>query len=139
MSDSMLGNGNDNRRDGKSRRQHLVESWKKLSIEDLYAIRDDVTTEIAAKRLITAKLPDQPMETDEECILRFMPNVLVRYLLYHGGIDMNHLATINATNDERAQFAQLIGYSVSGYSELSYVSDEAWARVSTESHESASK
>lgn len=46
----MLNNRNDNRRDGKRRRQHLVKYWKKLPIEDLYAVRDDVAAEISTRK-----------------------------------------------------------------------------------------
>jgi len=62
-------------------------------------------------------------------ILRFKPNRVVRYLLDHGGIDLNRLAfefSGKEYNDERAQLAQLIGYSLSGFSELDYVSDEMY-------------
>lgn len=45
----MLNDGNDNRRDGKSRRQQLVEHWKKLSIEDLCYVQDDVAAEIGTR------------------------------------------------------------------------------------------
>jgi hypothetical protein len=41
---------------------------------------------------------------------------------------MNTLATMTFSDDDRRQFAQLIGYSLSGYGELrSYVDDEAYA------------
>lgn len=46
----MLNDGNDNRRDGKSRRQHLIEYWRKLPVEDLYAVRDDVAAEISTRK-----------------------------------------------------------------------------------------
>ena len=52
-------------------------------------------------------------------------NAIARYLLDHGGIDLNRLALLDFTDDDRMQFAQLIGYSVSGYSELDYASDES--------------
>jgi hypothetical protein len=39
---------------------------------------------------------------------------------------MNSLARMNFSNEDREQFAQLIGYSLSGFSELSYVSDEIY-------------
>ena len=62
---------------------------------------------------------------------RFQENKIVRYLLdivRHKGIcDMNQLAILPFDNGDREQFAQLIGYSVSGFLELSYVSDEAVA------------
>jgi hypothetical protein len=57
---------------------------------------------------------------------RFKKNVLVRYLLDAGGIDMNQLASLpSIPQTDREQFAQLIGYSVDGFAELSYVSEKA--------------
>jgi hypothetical protein len=53
-------------------------------------------------------------------------NKIVEYLLDNGGIDMNDLARMDFTAEDRQQFAQLIGYSLSGYGSLSYVSDEAY-------------
>lgn len=53
-------------------------------------------------------------------VARFKENVLVRYLLDHGGIDLNRLALVKCSREDRAQLAQLIGYSVSGYGDLSY-------------------
>lgn len=40
---------------------------------------------------------------------------------------MNHLAIRDFCRDDAEQFAQLIGYSLSGFSELSYVSDEVYS------------
>ena len=57
---------------------------------------------------------------------RFVPNKIVQFLLDHGGIDMNYLARQNFTDEDSMQFAQLIGYSLSGYGGLSYVSDESY-------------
>jgi len=62
---------------------------------------------------------------------RFVPNKIVEYLLDNGGIDMNELAVQGFTQEDREQFAQLIGYSLSGYAGLSYVSDEAYNAAST--------
>lgn len=73
------------------------------------------------------KLPLQPLYTDEHGTLRFKENAIVRYLLDNGGIDMNDLAMLPFDNEEREQFATLIGYSLGGFAELSYVSDEAYA------------
>jgi len=70
------------------------------------------------------KHPIQPLELDEEGKIRFKQNAIVRYLLDSGGIDMNQLALIPFSQDDREQFAQLIGYSLCGFGELSYVSDE---------------
>jgi len=59
-------------------------------------------------------------------------------LLELGPIDMNKLAMMDFTDQERVQFAQPIGYSLSGFAELSYVDDESYAsalRISEESSE----
>lgn len=39
---------------------------------------------------------------------------------------MNDLACMEFSQEDREQFAQLIGYSLSGYGDLSYVSDESY-------------
>ena len=72
------------------------------------------------------KHPIQKIYTDEAGTDRFVANEIVRYILDFGGIDLNHLATKPFSKEDRQQFAQLIGYSLSGYSELSYVTDEAY-------------
>lgn len=66
-------------------------------------------------------MPMQPIDDK-----RFVPNRIVQHLLDNGGIDLNDIAMLSFTNEERMQFAQLIGYSLGGYSELSYVSDESY-------------
>ena len=70
--------------------------------------------------------PIQPLAQDEQGTLRFKSNAIVRYLLDNGGIDMNKIATLGFDREDHEQFAQLIGYSLSGYSDLSYVRDETW-------------
>jgi hypothetical protein len=67
--------------------------------------------------------PMQPIVRDEHGVARFRANPIVRHLLDHGGIDMNAIARLDFPREAREQFAQLIGYSVSGASELDYVSD----------------
>jgi NTP pyrophosphatase (non-canonical NTP hydrolase) len=39
------------------------------------------------------------------------------------GIDLNEIARANLPADDLTQFAQLLGYSVSGFGDLSYVSE----------------
>ena len=70
--------------------------------------------------------PIQYVYLDDSNIVRFRRNAIVRLLLDDGPFDMNKLAMIDFTQADREQFAQLIGYSVSGFSELSYVSDETY-------------
>lgn len=70
--------------------------------------------------------PIQPIEKDGRGVLRFKKNAIVCHLLENGGIDMNMIARLDFSAEDRQQFAQLIGYSLSGYGELSYVTDDAY-------------
>lgn len=71
--------------------------------------------------------PIQPLERDASGVVRFKANAIVQHLLDAGPFDMNALARMDFTDEDRAHFAQLIGYSLSGFSELSYVSDDTYA------------
>lgn len=73
--------------------------------------------------------PMQPIEFDSRGTIRFKENKIVTYLLDHGGIDLNHLAVQGFSDEDHMQFAQLIGYSVSGFGDLSYASDEVVAEA----------
>jgi hypothetical protein len=55
-------------------------------------------------------------------VVRFRQNAIVRFLLDAGPHNMNTLACMNFSKDDEEQFAQLIGYSVSGFGDLSYAS-----------------
>ena len=77
-----------------------------------------------------ARHPIQPLENDDRGVLRFKDNKIVRHLLDHGGIDLNDIARLDFPQEDREQFAQLIGYSLSGFSELSYASDETYETAS---------
>ncbi len=85
------------------------------------------------------KLPEhpiQPVVLDDKGVARFKANKLVRYLLdlctAKGVADMNTLALLEYPREDYEQFAQLIGYSVCGFGELSYASDEVYAIAFTE-------
>jgi len=78
------------------------------------------------------KHPAQEIVRDSDGTFRFRKNEIVRYLLDCGPSDMNHLAIIPFAKEDREQFAQLIGYSVCGFSELSYASDEMVGRAKEE-------
>ena len=73
--------------------------------------------------------PIQPLVSDPHGTTRFKENKIVSFLLENGGYDMNQLAALPFDIEDREQFAQLIGYSASGFLELSYVSDETYDRV----------
>lgn len=69
--------------------------------------------------------PMQPVVIDEQGTARFKANAIVRFLIDWAtprGIDMNALALMPFNQEDREQFAQLIGYSVSGFGDLSYAS-----------------
>lgn len=73
--------------------------------------------------------PMQPIVMDHG-VARFRKNAIVAFLLDAGPFDMNALPRIAFSKQDRDQFAQLIGYSVSGYGELSYVDDRRYDRAS---------
>ena len=66
------------------------------------------------------KHPVQPTITDEHGVLRFKANAIIRHLIDYGSISLNDIAVMNFDNDDRQQLAQLIGYSVDGYADLSF-------------------
>lgn len=74
--------------------------------------------------------PTQPLAPDESGIVRFKENAIVRRLLDRSreGLktDLNDIACMEFSQEDRQQFAQLIGYSLSGYGELSYVDDVSY-------------
>lgn len=96
--------------------------------------------------------PTQPVVKDDRGVLRFRENAVVRYIVDHAGdvvhpgapaidpdtgrpyhqgkLDLGKLLSMDFPQEDREQFAQLMGYSISGYHELSYVSDESCARAS---------
>lgn len=70
------------------------------------------------------KHPIQPCADDGFGVLRFKENKIVRHLLDNGGINLNDIACLPFSREDREQFAQLIGYSLSGAGDLDYMSDE---------------
>src|SRR5882724_10867323 len=89
-------------------------------------IRASVLAGVRGESLPSAGHPMQPLETDAKGVLRFKKNAIVRFMLDTGrnlgAFDLNKLGVMEFSDADRQQFAQLIGYSLSGYSELSYVS-----------------
>lgn len=67
----------------------------------------------------------QPLVLEPGGTVRFRANAIVRALLDTGKLNMNDLASLPFSNEDREQFAQLIGYDVGGFMELNYVSDGA--------------
>lgn len=75
---------------------------------------------------MSEKYPQQPIYKDENGTIRFRENPIVRFLLDAGPFDLNKLGLMDFTDKDREHFAQLIGYSIGGFGELSYVSDESY-------------
>ena len=67
------------------------------------------------------KHPIQPLADDTHGVTRFKANAIVQYLLEHGPFDLDHIGRLGFSAADQEQFAQLIGYSLSGFSELPYV------------------
>lgn len=122
-----------------------------------YPVNDDRFAEVRAKLPAPVALkkkgyqpqPMQPIDQDTHGVLRFRENAIVRVLLDRdtergrvypnfpartdGGL--NWIATKSFSQEDQEQFAQLIGYSISGYHELSYVSDKSASQASARAHE----
>jgi hypothetical protein len=75
--------------------------------------------------------PMQPLGLDAHDVIRFKGNAIVRAVYEvarEHGYGLNEIAQGDFSDEDRQQFAQLLGYSLSGYAELTdYVSDEAYA------------
>jgi hypothetical protein len=72
--------------------------------------------------------PIQPLAPDEHGTTRFKKNAIVDFLAMKFGL--NELAAMDFPQEDWEQLAQLIGYSLSGFGELSYVRDETFATAS---------
>ncbi len=74
--------------------------------------------------------PMQSIILDDHGTPRFHGNALVRYLLDAGPYDLNHLAMLPGIDrQDHEQLAQLIGYSTSGFGDLSYTNSAAVAQA----------
>jgi hypothetical protein len=71
------------------------------------------------------KHPMQPIFLDQFGVARFKANAIICWLFETGRMDLNQIAVMGFGDEDRMQIAQLLGYSVSGYGDLSYVSPES--------------
>ncbi len=81
------------------------------------------------------KHPTQPLYIDEHKVIRFKPNKIVEFLRKTSSYSLNHLASLDFSQEDWEQFAQLTGYSLSGFAELHYVSDETYNKTLEQSIE----
>lgn len=82
------------------------------------------------------RFKNQPIRT-KGGVLRFLENRIIRKLCDDGKIDLNEIAKefLNEKyNQDHQQLAQLLGYSLSEYLDLSYVNEDSrhWAAMDRE-------
>jgi hypothetical protein len=70
------------------------------------------------------KLPMQPVEFDDSGVLRFRGNKVVEYLFETRAINLNTIPTRALPAEDVEQFWQMLGYSLSGYQDLSFIREE---------------
>lgn len=80
-----------------------------------------------------ARHPVQPLITGKDGVTRFKANAIVQFLLDAGPFDPNQLALMNFSDEDREQFAQLTGYSLSGFASLRYVSNRTYETAAIQS------
>lgn len=76
--------------------------------------------------------PIQPLVRDDLGDLRFKGNAIVQFLFEQGPFNMGDLIEMEFSQEDREQFAQLLGYSHRFTSELSYMRDEVLAAAMAE-------
>lgn len=84
---------------------------------------------------MSKKHPMQPIEIYVDGIVRFKRNRIVCHLLNvasRHGVDMNELVRLGFSKEDHSQFAQLLGYSVSGFGELPYAHKKDVAKADFE-------
>lgn len=126
-----------------------VEQYESLvgrPIED--DLRAKATTAKAPKKSGYDPQPMQPVYETDQGTIRFRQNVIVRELVDRDGErgrvypqfparsdgGLNWIAMQDFSRADQEQLAQLIGYSISGYHELSYVTDESAEKASALAH-----
>lgn len=68
--------------------------------------------------------PMQPIALDQHGVARFRANAILQHLFETKALDLNALSVMDFSAEDRMQVAQLLGYSVSGFGDLSYATGE---------------
>jgi len=92
--------------------------------EEYYKKGDNVKESLKIGNKGKASHPMQPLEENEQGHLRFKENKIVKDLLDNSretGMNLNDISCMAYSQEDREQFAQLIGYSINGFDELGYV------------------
>lgn len=103
-------------------------------MEDQKRINHELHGEVASQQVNPKPHPIQDLNKDGHGTVRFRENKIVRELLdFSGsrGMSMNDIAMRGYSREDRVQFAQLIGYSLGGFGDLSYVNDDDYAAAQT--------
>jgi hypothetical protein len=80
----------------------------------------------------TGEQPMQPIEYDEHGVIRFRANAIVRRIIDENLVNLNNIAMWrNIPVEDREQFWQMLGYSVSGYGDMMKQNDYGWVRPKT--------
>lgn len=74
-------------------------------------------------------LPLQPVILDKNGVIRFKANTIIEYLYDRGYLDLNLIACLQFSQEDKEQFAQLLGYSLSGFLDLSFISKKTARKV----------
>ena len=77
----------------------------------------------------TAAQPLQPYQMDAHGVKRYRSNEIVRNLVDSGKASLNHLAAIDWNLADKRQFWQQLGYSESGFGDLSFSPEGMQAEV----------
>jgi len=86
-----------------------------------------------AKKRGMARHPVQPLITEEGGIIRFKPNRIVKHLIAIAPpMYLNKMACMEFSDEDWTQFSQLIGYSLSGFGELSYVDNKTYSAAAAQ-------
>ncbi|MBY0510184.1 MAG: hypothetical protein K2P94_08505 [Rhodospirillaceae bacterium] len=114
-----------------SRALNLIEKAKAATPTDtsstghadqVSAFRDAARPEVVhALAAFVLQHLSRPLVWSEDGMLHFQPNAICHWLLETGHVCMNTISQQGFCDADRAEFAQLIGYSVSGWGELDYV------------------
>jgi hypothetical protein len=73
--------------------------------------------------------PMQPVVLDKLGTPRFKGNAIIERLFRERRIDLNQISMWDVPVEDAEQFWQLLGYSVSGYGELSFIRPETVAKA----------
>ena len=71
----------------------------------------------------------QPIEKAADGVVRFKANAIVRWLIDTNRTNLNEITMQGFDADDMVQFWQQLGYSVSGYGDLSFIPKDVVRRA----------